>query len=222
MAVLIPIVVIAVITGIVIPLVLRHQRRVKERAQAVAASAGLHLDTEGKGPPAIGFDLFQRGRSKRVSFHMWTPSGNDSVFRYQYTTGSGKNSTTHRFTCTIVELPFNAPHLEIGPEGFWSKFGRVLGKRDVEVESPEFNELYKVDSDDERFAITLLDHRMIAWMLSPHSGRGSIRFEFLGNALLCVTANRLDLEEFPGMLGWSQSIRQHLPEVLTQLYPTRR
>ncbi len=117
-------------------------------------------------------------------------------------------------------MPFDAPHLRIGPEGFWSNLGQIIGIRDIEIESPEFNERYRVSSDDERFAVTLLDHEMIAWMLSDSSGAGTIRFELLGTQLLCIS-DQLDVEQMPGMLGWASQIRQHLPAVLTELYPVR-
>jgi hypothetical protein len=195
-----------------------NQRR-NERARAVAASAGLNIDLDSKDPPPAPFDLFERGRSRRVSFHMWATGGQDSVFRYRYTTGSGKSRQTHRCTCALIDVPFNAPYLTIGPEGFWSNLGQIVGIRDIEVESPEFNDRYRVKCDDERFAITLVDHRMIAWMLGD-GGAGAVRFELLGRQLLCIS-DELDIEQMPGMLGWTARIRQHLPAVLTELYPIR-
>ena len=96
----------------------------------------------------------------------------------------------------------------------------MVGIRDIEVESPEFNDRYRVTSDDERFAITLLDHRMIGWMLGGGSGAGAVRFELLGPQLLCIS-DELDIEQMPGLLGWTAQIRQYLPAVLTELYPVR-
>lgn len=59
-----------------------------------------------------------RGGSRRVRFHMRNPVGGANVFRYQYTTGSGKSRRTWQYTCALIAVPFNAPHLTIGPEGF--------------------------------------------------------------------------------------------------------
>ena len=197
----------------------QNQKR-KERARVVAAAAGLNIDVDTKGPPPAPFDLMQRGRSRKVSFHMWPTGSQHSVFQYRYTTGSGKNRCTYRFTCALIDVPFDAPHLTIGPEGFWSNLGQMVGIRDVEVESPEFNERYRVSSDDERFAVTLLDHQMIAWMLSDSSGSGSIRFELLGTQLLCIR-DPLDIDQMPEFLSWAAQIREQMPRVLVELYPRR-
>lgn len=200
-------------------LYLEHRR--KQLAAQVAAAAGLIYDADAKRPGPIDFDLFNKGRSRRTRYVMRRPQSDEAVFRYQYTTGSGKNSHTYHFTCALIAVPFRAPHLTIGPEGFWSNLGRFVGIRDIEIESPQFNDRYRVSSEDERFAVTLLDHQMIAWMLSPSSGLGEIRFEFRGNRLLCVN-DKLPIEEMPAMLNWSSQILEHLPAVLNDLYPVRR
>lgn len=95
----------------------------------------------------------------------------------------------------------------------------MFGIRDVEIESPEFNERYRVSCDDERFAVTLLDHEMLAWLLSGSSGGGTVRFELMRHELLCIS-DELPIEQMPALLTWAAQIRQHLPEVLTELYPT--
>ncbi len=197
----------------------RHRARVA-RATALAAEHGFELDVGPKQPPPQEFDLFDLGRGKQVSFQLWRRGEQDSVFDYEFTTGSGKNSTVHRRTCALISLPFTAAHTKIGPEGFWSGVGRALGLRDIEVESDMFNSRYRVTSDDERFAVTLLDQPMIAWLLSAASGAGEIKFELLGPWLLCV-ADRMVIDRQFGYLDWAQAIRGHMPAVLTSLYPVR-
>jgi hypothetical protein len=203
-------------------LVYQHRREQQRKAIAarVAAASGLVYIDDGSFATNYEFELFLKGRSRHSRYVMRRRDFADSVFDYRYTTGSGKNRRTWRFTCAIVAVPFSAPRLEIGPEGFWSGLGRLIGVRDVEIESPEFNDRYRVSCDDERFAVTLLDQRMITWMLSPESGSGSIRFEFLGTGLLCVS-DPLPLEQQPGFLNWAASIRNQLPTVLNDLYPVR-
>ena len=148
---------------------------------------------------------------------MWRAGENDSVFQYEYTVKSNKDSTTYEFTAALIEVPFLAPHLIISTETWWSKMKRVVGLRDIEVESPQFNDRYQVRCADDRFAITLLDPTMIAWMMSPASGLGAVTFELLGPWMLCH-CSRLKADELPGMLAWAQSIREQLPTVLTDLY----
>lgn len=218
MAVIIFLVVLATVAGAVVYLLLEYNQRKRAAALALAAARGYEIDLDDKAPPPQGFDLFGLGSSRKVSFHIWRNGSPDSAFQYRYTTGSGDNKTTHHRSCALIEVPFTAPHLTIGPEGFWSVVGRAIGVRDVEVESPEFNERYRVACDDERFAITLLDQRMIGWMISPSSGGGVVKFEFGGRWMLCF-GDQIDFEHLFGFLEWAQHARQNLPTVLTSLYP---
>lgn len=196
-----------------------HQKRVT-RATALASAHGFHLDVGPKDPPPQRFDLFDVGHGKKVLFQLWRPGEQDTVFDYEYTTGSGKERQVHHRTCALISLPFAAAHTKIGPEGFWSGVGRALGLRDIEVESDTFNSRYRVTSDDERFAVTLLDQPMIAWLLSAESGAGEIKFELWGPWLLCVST-RMDIDRQFGYLDWAAAIRGHMPKVLTSLYPAR-
>jgi hypothetical protein len=195
----------------------RYQQAQKAKMLAVAAAHGLEVDTETGKPPELDFDLFGRGSGRKVTARMWRSGENDSVFQYEYTEKSGDNSTTYRSTAALIALPFRAPHLTISTENVWSKIKRAVGMRDIEVESPQFNDRYLVRCGDDRFAITLLDPTMIGWMLSPASGLGAVAFEFGGSWMLCH-CDRLDIDELPGMLVWAQSARAQLPAVLTELY----
>ncbi len=195
----------------------RYREAQRAKMRAVAAQHGLEVDVSSKKPPPIDFDLFDRGSSRRVDCHMWRAGELDSVIQYQFTEGSGKDSHTYEFSAALVDMPFLAPHLTISSENLWSRMKRAVGLRDVEVESPLFNERYQVRCADDRFAITLLDPPMIAWMLSPASGQGTVTFEFLGPWLLCH-CSQLQIEELPGLLTWAQSVRAQLPAVLGELY----
>lgn len=203
--------------------ILNADRRKKQKiiqADSLAAEHGFQVDTSTKGPPPQHFDLFVAGDKRKVSFQFWRAGEQDSVFEYEYTTGSGDSETTHRRTVALVSLPFRAPHTKIGPEGFWSNLGRMIGTRDIEVESAEFNSQYRVTGDDERFAIALLDQQMIAWLLSSQSGRGAIKFELWDSWMLCIS-DRIDMDRMLGFLDWAQGVRSHMPVVLTSLYPAR-
>lgn len=197
----------------------RHNQAQIARAKAVAAQHGLQIDVSKQKPPAgFDFDLFGQGSSKQVRHQMWRPGEADSVFQYQYTTGSGENSQTHRFTGAQVILPFRGPKMSIATETWWTRAKRVVGMRDIEIESPEFNDRYHVRCADERFAVTLLDHDMIAFMLSESSGLGTVTFEIAGDRMLCY-GDQIELERLPEMLSWAQSTRTVLPRVLTEWYP---
>lgn len=198
------------------------EKRNKELGAKVAATAGLQFEAGGSEPPDYEFDLFDKGRARTRKLTMRHPATGESVFRYQYKTGSGKNQRVWRFTCVMVRLPFRAPHTTIGREGFWSNIGQAVGIRDIEVESPAFNERFRVASDDERFAVTLLDQPMIALLSGDEAvAANDLRFEFLGDALLVVSDEQA-IEWMPGMLTWASGFKESLPTVLADLYPIGR
>ncbi len=211
------VVVLAAIAGAIIWAAYQYREQQRAKLRAIAAAHGLQVDLDTKAPPKIDFDLFDTGSSKKVDAQMWRAGEQDSVFQYRYTTGSGDDSTTYKFTAALIDVPFMAPHLTISTENLWSKMKRIVGLRDIEVESPDFNERYQVRCSDDRFAITLLDPSTIGWMLSPSSGLGSVTFEFLGPWMLCH-CDQLDVESLPGLLAWAQSARAQLPAVLAELY----
>ncbi len=212
-----PILVLLAIGGGIVYAVYAYRRHREAKMRAVAEAAGLQVDTSTKHPPQLGFDLFDPGNRKKVTAQMWRAGEQDSVFQYRYTVQSGDSSTTYEFTAALVEVPFRAPHLRIGTENWWSKAKRIVGMRDIEVESAAFNDRYHVRCDDERFAISLLDPPMIAWMLSPQSGGGTVTFEFHDRWMLCH-CDQLKIEGLPDMLAWAQSARAQLPAVLTEFY----
>jgi hypothetical protein len=195
-----------------------HKRRAA--AVALAHQHGFEIDVKPKKPPPHDFDVFDHGSRRLVSYQIWRRGAEGSAFQYQYTVSSGKNSTTYRFSCALVATPFHAPHLRIGTEGFFSALGRMVGLRDIEVESPQFNERYRVRCDDERFAITLLDPAMIGWMLNPTSSADSVRYEFLGPWML-VVADPMPFERLFGFLDWAEHALDQTPDVLASLYPRR-
>ncbi len=134
------------------------------------------------------------------------------TYDYQYTTGSGEDSTTHHVQVCLVALPRPVPRLQITPEGFWSRLGGGLGMQDIELESAAFNDRYRITSDEPRFAYdvlhprtmsALLDRPPMSYRLDGHdavtwaNGRWDPRMIELRVAELCVL-----LDGIPGYV-WS-------------------
>ncbi len=198
-------------------------RRAAERKRALAIALAKHhgfsIDPNDKDPPPQRFDMFGVGHSKKVTNQIWRAGASDSVFDYTYTTGGGRNQRTHRRTCALVALSFDAPHTKIATENFFTTIGRRLGVRDIDTESVRFNEIYRVNGDDERFAVALLDSHAIDWLLrSIPDGPGAVTFELWGPWLLCVTS-RLNTEAQFGFHDWARNVPTEFPSVLSSLYP---
>ncbi len=193
-------------------------RKRQALARQMAARRGFQIDTTQNTEPDLPFSLFSQGHRRRVTFRIWRDGEAACAFQYRYATGAGNLEQVHDFSCVLAPTPFSAPHLRIDPEGMLSTIGRMVGIRDIEVESPEFNALYRVRGDDERFAITLLDQQMIAWMLDRTSGRGVVHLEFSGRWML-ASMRQMRFEELFGFHDWASWAIAHTPAVLPSLYP---
>lgn len=122
------------------------------------------------------FELFRRGHSRVASntlsgtldcgeYRLWVKAGD---FRYQVTTGSGKNqsTTTYRFSYLIAHLPFRGlPTLLIRPEGFFDRVAGAFGFDDIDFESERFSREFFVKSSDKRFAYDVIHPRMMEFLL---------------------------------------------------------
>ncbi len=73
------------------------------------------------------------------------------VMDYKYTTGSGKNRSTHTQTVAVFpQLATRLPHFELSPENFLVKVMQALGYRDINFEEHrEFSRKYLLRGPDE-------------------------------------------------------------------------
>ncbi|CAB4884941.1 unannotated protein [freshwater metagenome] len=195
-----------------------NKRRI-ERYRAIAAANGLGFDPgDPSNVTSLDFELFDRGHSAAATFTMWRTTGHQNrVFQYRYVTGSGKDSQTHYNTCVLVGLPFNAASTRIHPEGFGGRLMNMVGMRDIEFESPTFNERYRITSPDERFATTLIDPTMMGWLLEVPC---TLDLYLRGEWMLAVDHKR-DPEVLPDLLAYAETVAAHMPTVLQSLYPAR-
>ena len=103
------------------------------------------------------------------------------VFDYSYkvTTSDGKTTTTttYEFSIYAHQLPAALPDMTIEPEGLWDKAVKLFGAQDVELESVEFNDRYRVKADDPEGRLRRAErqddgsparHR---WPRHPHPGK---------------------------------------------------
>ena len=99
------------------------------------------------------FKLFNRGRSRRMTNLVEGDSGDVkiSIFDYRYTTGSGKNSTTHNQTIIALQSQqLHCPEFTMRPEGFFDKIGSAMGFQDLNFDThPEFSKLFVLKGPDE-------------------------------------------------------------------------
>lgn len=166
------------VIAIVAQFVVAHRRR--QAAQQWAAAHGWtyirsdrSLVTRWSSPP------FRRG-SSRAAINVLTGSWNGrsaTSFTYKYTTGSGKNRTTHYHHVVAFSLPARLPWLRLEPEGVGDSIAKFFGGQDIEFESAQFNDRWRVQGPEGQFPYDFLHPRMMERLLAPDAYGSSITVE---------------------------------------------
>ncbi len=106
---------------------------------------------------------FGVGSGRRASLGFWGTFDGQSAggFRYQYTTGSGKNRTTHHRQVLFVQIPgARFPRLELARETLLTR----AFVRDVQFEDAEFNRMWDVRGGDPKFTHDVVHPRMMEFL----------------------------------------------------------
>lgn len=143
-----------IVGAIVWSYIAENKRR--EALQLAAEELGLTYLKDGD-PRLMGvaerFTVCSTGRSRKMYnlIQGETDELTIAIFDFRYTTGGGKNSTTH--VQTIVMLRSNKlenPPFTMRPEGFFDRIGGMLGFDDIDFEShPKFSDSFVLKSPDE-------------------------------------------------------------------------
>ena len=149
-AVFIGIFVVAIVAG------LRIEKKRREALQAFASQMGLtyaeKLNALGE-MPCHEAGVFQKGRSKKAKNYMTGKVADVDLILtdYQYTTGSGKNSTTYNLTVAAYCIPgLDLPDFALESENFLTRFAEKFGMQDIDFEShPQFSKTYRLSGKDE-------------------------------------------------------------------------
>jgi hypothetical protein len=154
---------------------------------------------------------FGIGHSRRVSELVTGPFGPfpASSFRYRYTTGSGKNQTTHSYHVMTMSLPTFLPTLELTPEGIGARIAKVFGAEDLQFESEEFNKLWRVEARDLKFASDVLHPRALERLCRPDAAGMSLRIE--GTDVLCWEIGSPDVDRIAARLGVLRALVDSIP-----------
>lgn len=130
-----------------------------DRARAKAflvAGAALGLRPGGEAfddlPPELrGLALFRAGHSREAENVLWPSDRDYVVFDYQYSTGSGKNRSTHRQTVgAFLCRGRNLPAFTAAPADLLDWFAVRFGGQDIDFAGdPAFSKAYRLRGDDE-------------------------------------------------------------------------
>lgn len=219
MFVLVPILMVAII-GFGIYAGIKAYQDSKRRALAINATvAASHLGHIAEDPARTAYFTsapFGTGDNRHARDIVWGTLGGRpfETFAYSYdthTTDSDghRHTTTHQFQITWVPLPGPIPTMRfLSDNALWRGLTH-LGAKDLDVESYDFNQRWKVACDDERLGHAILTPRMIERFLQPDLGGRAFTFE--GSALIGISPQVSDLGDLQLVAGALNSIVDLVP-----------
>ncbi len=166
----------------------------------------------------LPFVLFARNGDKR-RVELVVSGTHDGVpmriFDYWYVVESGRNRTYHRFTCAMATVPAACPRFQLGHENLLTRLGSEVGMGDVELEYDDFNRRFRVRCSDQKFAFSLLDGRMMQWLLDSDDFQS---VEVDGPWVLLAPA-KLDPAHWLDLGTWLGAFARQIPPVVYSTYP---
>lgn len=143
------------------------------------------------------------------------------LFDYWYyeesTDSKGHTSKTyHRFDCVVAPVDAACSRLVIEHENLGTRLANALTFRDIQFESEDFNNEFRVKSPDAKFANDFVDARMMDWLLNNAE---HFSFEVAGDRMLCH-CGKLKPPEIVPLLGTAKAFRDQIPRVVYSLYPS--
>jgi hypothetical protein len=131
--------------------------------------------------------VFQTGDSQKMTnaVAIDSPAVRIVIGDFTYSTGSGKNRTTHRQTvCVLQSSVLKVPHFYLRPERwFWDAIGARLGRQDIDFDEDEaFSSAYVLQGDDEAAVRQRFDADVRGWFTERLGG--GLHFEALDDTLV--------------------------------------
>lgn len=140
-----------------------------------------------------------------------------TVFDYRIVHDPGGTSQRiGRIPCVVGTLGARGPQLTITRHAALDPSGSDLALPRVGFESALFNDEIEVRCADERFAHTLIDQRMMEWLLLLPPGSG---LEVVDDRVLAYGREGSRAMQSGPVIELLESFLEHVPAVLASLYP---
>lgn len=135
-----------------------------------------------------------------------------STFTHEFVTKNNRDSSGihEEYQVTLAELPVRLPRLDLLPETIGNRLAQALGGVDVEMESHDFNSKWRVKCDDRKYAMDVVDPRMMERLLQFDMLGYAIRIE--GGAVMMWHSGRLGTEDLSRRLDAVVAIAHRIPE----------
>lgn len=166
-----------------------------------------------KGRPFIG------GFTAKVSDFIEgkTPKGHTFCsFQYSYVVSTGKSSTTVYVAVAAIRLPSALPQLTVSNESIGGKIAQFFGGKDIQLESDDFNNEFRVQSDNEAFAYGVLTPQTMESLMGPV--RDLVPFAIKGADLICWRTGYPDYMTLGGQLAAMDALVGAIPQGVYEQY----
>lgn len=194
---------------------LQHKRHERFRAWALRngwtyAESERELTDISQGQP------FGQGSARRATEVLRGPFESMPAlsFTYAWTTGSGKNRSTHRAHVVGLVLPTYLPTVEVTPEGIGALLAKLVGAQDIQFESDDFNRAFRVAASDARTGHAIVHPRLMERLLRPDARTAAWRID--GTWILSWETGTTDLDRLAPRLGLLSSIVRSIPRHVWQ------
>lgn len=197
----------------------RHARRLKEFADLHGWSyresgdellAGLTGYPFGTGENRVVQDVVE-GTYSGVTVASYTYCYEQKV--------AGEHAGEQIFTVTQARLPAPFPRIDLVPEDAGTRVLSQFGLADIDLESAEFNRLWRVLCSDKRYAIDVVDPRMMQVLLRGHQPGVAVRID--GDRLFAWSAGIAKIDDLSRRMdlvaGASKAIPAHVVRKYTEL-----
>ncbi|MGH3647042.1 MAG: hypothetical protein ACRDTM_07690 [Micromonosporaceae bacterium] len=133
------------------------------------------------------------------------------AFEYRHTVKQGKSSTTYTHLVVATPTPSPRPWLQVGQEGAGSKLLALFGARDLQLESEEFNRVFRISTGSDRFAYDVLHPRMMEWLLADQRSR-QVPFRFEASDLMCWSRTEMNPHHVIWMANYLMDLAERVPD----------
>lgn len=223
------IIAILIVVGIIVSVQAGKRRRAAIAASLGAAGWTVHAEPDPASKDrVIGMlaDLSDRLRQGARGLRWFAVTSRDGfdlvLLEHVHSTGTGKNRTTVYNSVVAVACPMNWARVSLTPESLFTRLGKHLGLKDLDLENAAFNRRWRVQAEDENFALAVLGpgvQEVLAAHPAPTTGKlWSQETWRIGRGCVAVLLQRsVRVEELPAMADRLISVLQAMDPALQEM-----
>jgi len=215
-ALVVPFVVLLFVVLITIPSAANDTRKEARRRQTMADLwAEAHGATYQRTNPAILTRLDRppvdiRGRPLVTEFIQGTTPGGHNFWSFQHSVIVGEKSDAIKTAFAMVRLDAKLPRLYVTVQAPGINAAGVLRGQDIELESEDFNQKFRVTSDNGALAYGVLHPLVMQWLMGP--GEGLVPFMIDQDDLICWRPGAPDYSTLDKLLNDMDTFISHIPQ----------